>query len=76
MILPCVFSCEVGEQSYWNCIYIRPSLVIAVLWFCKTYVSTVYLLAYIKISAIGQIDILYAAFVYISCDGTFPVLFS
>ena len=62
MILAYVYSCEVGEQSYCYCLYIHPSQVIVLLCFCKTCVSTVYLLAYIKISAIGQIEILYAAF--------------
>ena len=58
MILACVFSCEMGEQSYCNCPCIRASHVIALLLFCKTYLSTVYLLAYIKISAIYQKEVL------------------
>ena len=45
------------EQSYCNCLCIRASQAIALLWFCKVYVSTLYLLAYIMSSVIGQAEI-------------------
>ena len=45
------------EQSYCNCLCIRASQMITLLWFCKSYVSTAYLLEYIKISDIGQKEI-------------------
>ena len=45
------------EQSYCYCLCIRASQVIALLLFCKIYVSIVYLLAYIKSSVIGQTGI-------------------
>ena len=59
---------KMQEQSYCNCLCIRASQVRALLWFCKMYVSTVYLLAYIKSSAIGQKEIWYAAYLFTPFD--------
>ena len=45
------------EQSSCSCICSRASQMITLLWFCKIYVSTVYLKEYFKISDIGQTEI-------------------
>ena len=39
-----------------SCLCIHASQMITLLWFCKIYVSTVYLLEYFKISDIGQTE--------------------
>ena len=50
------------EQSYCNCLCIRASQTITLLWFWESYVSTVYLWEYFKISDNGQTEIWKGAF--------------
>ena len=45
------------EQSNCSCLCIRASQMMTLLFFCKIYVSTVYLYEYFKISDIGQTEV-------------------
>ena len=60
------------EQSNCSCICIHASQMITLLWFCKIYVSTVYLKEYFKILTLVKQKFEWLLFCII-CHGTYPV---